>query len=691
MKLRNQIILAFFVFSVLPLTGVTLYSYYSSRTAFRQAVQAQTIVRARDMERRMGEITDDLQHRIDRVSDLPYWSTLAPGAEGTEEWTVLMARLRSDLGSAAGLVDRIEFHRAEPLVPAAAGPRGGPVEIPLPGGEAGAPMVVYLQLPDASDIGQEVVVRRVGDKLVVQHKKVEMFSSEESVLLAGENSAPQGDPKIDLESKMEEFKGGLLALSRELEDRDQRRRAGIDVPVAGPGEFEFLLAAEIGSTVLHDGRNVGTLRAKVSRHELLRRVLSRTKGGLGEIPFALDAEGNLFTPDPADLSKLEPLALPERVSAGRLADDDETNPDWVTVWQTDDSSHLTFGIASPVGDSLDKMRTTAATNLAVGLALVGLALGGIVPLSSRMTRKLDQLTRAAERLGAGDLEAQVPLRGRDEFGKLAETFNRMARQLGEHQRRLVVQERLARELELCRQIQNELLPHGTYRSPQAHVRGVSIPAKELGGDFFNYFPLDGGQLGILVGDVSGKGVGAALLMSNVQATLRARLPMERDLARLTDSLDHDISENTPDEVYLTLFIAILDPERKQLRYVNAGHTPPLAVHRDGSVDHLTPGGRPPGLLPGGGYHEESVTLEEGDSLFLYTDGLVEAEDAEGREFGVERLEKLLVEERTTDIEVLLEKVQEALQEHQGGDEAADDATLVVLRVPAGAMTPATAV
>ena len=107
MKLRNQIILAFFLFSVLPLTGVTLYSYYSSRTAFRQAVEAQTSVRARDMERRMGEITDDLQHRIERVSNLPYWNSLAPGAEGTEDWNVLMARLESDLGSAAGLVDRI--------------------------------------------------------------------------------------------------------------------------------------------------------------------------------------------------------------------------------------------------------------------------------------------------------------------------------------------------------------------------------------------------------------------------------------------------------------------------------------------------------------------------------------------------------------------------------------------------------
>jgi serine phosphatase RsbU (regulator of sigma subunit) len=679
MKLRNQIILAFFLFSVLPLTGVTLYSYYTSRQAFRQAVAAENTVRARDMERRMGEVTDDLQHRIERVSGMPYWASLAPGAPQPDEWNVIIARLQSDLGSAAGLVDHIEFTPAEPLVPAP-GERGGNPEVPLPEGAASAPTLVRIRLPKNTESEHRVVVERIGDKLVVHQQSVEVLSYEEG-------AAPEGKPATATESKMEAFKGGLLALSRELESRDQQRRAGIDVPVAGPGEFEVLLASEIGSAVLRDGRTVGTVRAEVSTRELLRRVLSRTKEGSGEIPFAVDAEGNLYTPDPADLSHLEPLALPARVSGARMAAGDETDPNWVTVFETDDSSNLTFGIARPVGESLDKMRTTAATNLAIGLALVGLALGGILPLSSRMTRKLDQLTQGAERLGAGDLEAQVPLRGRDEFGKLAATFNRMARQLGENQRRLVVQERLRRELELCRQIQDELLPSGTYRSPQAHVRGVSIPAKELGGDFFNYFPLDGGQLGILVGDVSGKGVGAAILMANVQATLRARLPVERDLARLTDSLDHDIAQNTPDEVYLTLFLGILDPERKHLRYVNAGHSPPLAVHRDGRVDHLPPGGRPPGLLPGGGYREESVALEDGDSLFLYTDGLVEAEDGEGRAFGVERLEKLLLQERTAEIEVVLEKVQEALREHQGGDEAADDATLVVLRVPAGAATP----
>jgi sigma-B regulation protein RsbU (phosphoserine phosphatase) len=413
----------------------------------------------------------------------------------------------------------------------------------------------------------------------------------------------------------------------------------------------------------------------------LRRVLSRTRRERGEIPFAVDGEGNLYTPDPADLSHLEGLQLTERAAQAGSSTVEQPDPDWVTVFKEDPASDLTFGIARPVGDSLDQMRNTAATNLGIGLALVGLALGGILPLSGRMTRNLERLTRGAERLAGGDLEARVEKRSRDEFGQLAQTFNRMARQLGEHQRRLVEQERLRKELEISRRIQADLLPQGTYRSPQAHVRGISIPAKELGGDFFNYFPLDGDRLGILVGDVSGKGVGAALLMANIQATLQARLPVARDLAQLTDALDQEIANSTPDEVYLTLFLGILDPQRQELRYVNAGHTPPLAVRQDGSVDRLVSAGRPPGLLPGGGYREQRVPMAPGDSLFLYTDGLIEAEDHEGEPFGVERLQVLLLKEKSLDLEALLERVESALREFSGSDDAADDATLVALKVP----------
>ena len=119
---------------------------------------------------------------------------------------------------------------------------------------------------------------------------------------------------------------------------------------------------------------------------------------------------------------------------------------------------------------------------------------------------------------------------------------------------------------------------------------MSIPAREVGGDFFNYFALDNGQIALLVGDVAGKGVGAALLMANVQATLRARLPLERDLAALVDAIDRDVDERTPGGVYVTLFVGILDPRSHTLRYVNAGHHPQFLLRRDRRVSNAC---RPP--------------------------------------------------------------------------------------------------
>jgi sigma-B regulation protein RsbU (phosphoserine phosphatase) len=269
--------------------------------------------------------------------------------------------------------------------------------------------------------------------------------------------------------------------------------------------------------------------------------------------------------------------------------------------------------------------------------------------------------------------------GGAEFGRLAETFNRMARDLRSHQERLIGQERLHKELEISRRIQEELLPREPLLFPFASVSGVSIPAREVGGDFFNYFALGGGEAALLIGDVSGKGVPAALLMANLQATLRARLPMERDLARLADVLDGELERKSPGAAYLTLFIAVLEASGR-LRYVNAGHNTQYLLRVAGGLERLESSGRPLGLLPGGGYEQRCLDVHEGDSLFLFTDGLVEAENEAGDPFGAERLEALLVEHRRDDIAGLMARVDQAIRDHRGSVDAADDATMLVLRV-----------
>jgi serine phosphatase RsbU (regulator of sigma subunit) len=170
-------------------------------------------------------------------------------------------------------------------------------------------------------------------------------------------------------------------------------------------------------------------------------------------------------------------------------------------------------------------------------------------------------------------------------------------------------------------------------------------------------------------------------MANLQATLAARLPLERDLARFAADLDRSVDESTPPEVYLTLFLSVLDPLRRELRYVNAGHESPFLLRRDGRLERLDPTGRPVGLLPGGGFTERRVPVEPGDRLFLYTDGLVDAENEAGAPFGLDRLESLLAREGdAAEARSLLARLEGAYQEHRGGTEAADDATLLLLRV-----------
>jgi len=202
----------------------------------------------------------------------------------------------------------------------------------------------------------------------------------------------------------------------------------------------------------------------------------------------------------------------------------------------------------------------------------------------------------------------------------------------------------------------------------------------VGGDFFNYFALPDGRLALLVGDVSGKGVSAALLMANVQATLRARLPLETELARLAAGLDVEVDANTPGGVYLTLFLGILDVERGLLQYVNAGHNPQFLLHAAGGIQPLSSTGLPIALYSGRGYQESSVQIGRGDLLFFYTDGLVETENEGGEMFGADRLQSLLETEHAHGIDLVLERVEQSVRTFRGKAEPFDDATMMALRI-----------
>jgi serine phosphatase RsbU (regulator of sigma subunit) len=428
-------------------------------------------------------------------------------------------------------------------------------------------------------------------------------------------------------------------------------------------------------TLERNGQVLHQVNAEINLQNLLSTVFATTRRDRGEVPFAVATDGHLYTPNDADRARIEALG----VAKPSIKPGTTVLPDWIVVTTADPTgSGLTFGIARPVGDSLSDLRRTTARNVGFGLGFIALALVGIVPLATRLTRNLLLLSDGVRRIAAGDYRARVPVRSHDEVGRLAEAFNQMAADVEEHQREAVGQERLKRELELGRQIQHDMLPQGPLKLGLAEVKGVSVPAREVGGDFFNYFPIADGQVALLVGDVSGKGVGAALLMANVQASLRTRLALGQDLAAIAGELDVEIEASTPVPVYATLFVAIFDPRSRSLRYVNAGHHPQFVVRARGGLDRMPSSGLPIGLLAGHGYTEARVDLQAGDRLFFYTDGCVEAEGPNDDMFGASRLEAVLTACGPDDD--LLAMVERAVTDFRAGRDLFDDITMMAVSV-----------
>lgn len=454
-----------------------------------------------------------------------------------------------------------------------------------------------------------------------------------------------------------------------------------EAPADAPSHTRSTLTGnKLGVVVERGGKVVHSASAEVNLDNLLMTVFSTTRRDQGEVPFAVAKDGKIYTQSAADRKVVESLGDAVKPTA-KLGT--SMVADWIIVTNTDPSgSGLRFGIARPVGDSLSALRKTAGRNAGLGLLLIGFALVVVVPVSQGLTKNLSTLTDAVGRLAHGDFSARVPIRGGGEVAELATAFNKMAGDIQKQQELLVGQERLKRELELGRQIQSEMLPHESLRFGLTEVKGMSIPAREVGGDFFNYFALENGSIALLVGDVSGKGVGAALLMANFQAALRTRLTLGHDLASIADAIDRDVAATAPRGLYTTLFVGIFDPLTKRLRYVNAGHNPQFVL-RKGAFERLSSTGTPIGLLPGRGYSQQEVQLSSGDFLFFYTDGIVEAENEKGEEFTPERLERLLVETITADPagpDAVLQRVEAAVRAFCGNAEPHDDATSMVVRV-----------
>lgn len=234
-----------------------------------------------------------------------------------------------------------------------------------------------------------------------------------------------------------------------------------------------------------------------------------------------------------------------------------------------------------------------------------------------------------------------------------------------------------RELNDAREIQRGLVPRTIPQLQGCELAAVWQSAREVGGDYFDVLKFDEHSAALCIADVMGKGLPAALLMSNVQAAVRTLAAPELSTAALCAQLNRLVCQNVDAGRFVTFFYCLLDTARKRLIYTNAGHNAPWLVRRDGSALSLHEGGLVLGLLPESEYHYGEIELQPGDRLVMFTDGVTEAHNTNDEEYGEQQLLQLLRENRTLGAQLLQHEISQAVQQFSQG-ELADDTTLIVV-------------
>ena len=236
-----------------------------------------------------------------------------------------------------------------------------------------------------------------------------------------------------------------------------------------------------------------------------------------------------------------------------------------------------------------------------------------------------------------------------------------------------------REFALAREIQQRLLPESPPEIQGYELHGSNIPSRQVSGDYFDFRTRSDGKIYATIADVCGKGVGPALLMASLQASFHAWADELVPVAEMTGRLSEAISRRTGPDRFITFFLLLLDPASGEIEYTNAGHNPGLLVRRDGTMEELASHGLPLALFPGRPYTSSRLVLEPGEILCLYTDGVTEANDPQGNEFGMPRLKEFFAQQASSEVAQIESRLSSALEEYAAGEPFADDRTLLMIR------------
>jgi len=325
--------------------------------------------------------------------------------------------------------------------------------------------------------------------------------------------------------------------------------------------------------------------------------------------------------------------------------------------------------------------------------LLAVTLLGIAVFAIRFTHSITgpilALNDGVREVAGGNLERAVTVKTGDELEQLASSFNMMTGQLRRHieeiARAAAERQRIDTELDVATHIQMSMLPVAfpPFRDRQNNfdLYARVYPAREVGGDFYDFFFIDDDHFAMVAADVSGKGIPAALFMAIAKTIIKNRLQSGEDIELALEDINRQLCDNNIMDMFVTAWICVLEISSGGLVYINAGHNPPLVMRRGKGFDFLV---SPPDLVLAGmddtRYHRRLMQLEPGDILFLYTDGIVEAENAKGEFYGKDRLRAFLDANADKPLREMIDIFREDIAAFAGGAEQSDDITMLALRV-----------
>jgi phosphoserine phosphatase RsbU/P len=385
---------------------------------------------------------------------------------------------------------------------------------------------------------------------------------------------------------------------------------------------------------------------------------------------------------------------------------------WVTFldyrdWNTGQGGSLTASISTSVAGIYDRMSFTPSRpirTISFGqllLALLGVigglflviqvvALGMGLALARSITGSVHELFTGTERVSQGDFTHKIPIRTHDQLGSLAESFNSMTTSIEDLLQQKAEKERLEQELKIAREIQMSLLPQGPLRMPGLALTGHCEPAREVGGDYYDFLQLDEHRLGVLIADVAGKGTSAALYMAELKGVMFSLSQLHRSPRALLIAADRILSRHLAKSSFITITYAVVDLEARTLTYARAGHCPliymPGAHACPRQVQILAPDGLVLGLQIDNGemfkrlLEEVTVPLGPGDLFVLFTDGITEAMNPSGDYFGEQRLGAFIQQQAHLPFEELRERILREVGGFVGGAAQQDDMTMLLLKV-----------